>query len=1160
MKIEKLKFSNINSLAGEYEIDFTHKALSTAGIFLITGPTGSGKTTIMDAICLALYGRTPRQDDSITPNKNEIMTRGATSFNAEVWFKHGDKHYHCQAKQKTGNKSNPFGKFEHTVAELLPNGERAIIERRLHAREATQVRDVTGISFDNFKRCIMLAQGEFDAFLKAGIQEKSAALEAITGTEIYGKIGEKAAEKKTTLENELKKYPDIDSISEEEYQALLQQVEQTQNLYKAGLDELGAMNANIERLTQIEICREKIHDNTDKHNKANQDVQQFKEDGSLAILIQGEKASRVQPAFAAAQQARLTYKKFEEKLPDRQATLNAAEQERSRISEAHRTDMANLEAQLKQNETRRNQLTGEMLPQEQLLQEQQTTAKHKKQQADKCSATLAEEQKQLRDAANGLQTIRNDLNKSTAKLEEYQDAETLIEKLPRLTLRLEKWEQVDKQRATLPAHEDLLQQRDNTQNALKAILGDKDVETWKAHYSHLRALYDNAETLAETLRALDEKQKEEAYLRAELTKLPDINELQKTAALQQDKADSIRKLLNIEEQLSVIYQEFVAGKYETCPCCGSPTPGTRHVRRNDEWEQAKEDAEKAQQTVVTTQRKQTELQHKLVIAETHCTHLKAQSQRQRQIVTECLQTCQLEDVPQNLAEAVSSMEQQTPTVDNLEHQLEQLQQQLQISELRMDFVNELPPTVSEPDSLLKANALMNNLRDRVNTYNETENRIQQQKQTLAAKLTEHTQAENRANTAQSEAEQAEKESNEALNTLQNTLAQFLQQWGEGNTYASLLDLCDAEKNSIEKEINKTNATLAEAAKNLENAQIALTQHVEQMDEARKEKEKQEETLTAALAQENFADEAEYTAAAAYINQVEALRRRRAQLELDRATTQTALEDEQKRLAQLLLHINFDPNVCLDTLKKNKIEKQEQIDDLNKELHTLKLKQITAENTRATNAENKAKREKIDLELKLWEDLYRVLGSSKDAFKRYAQQITFDSLVYHANCELQHLSTRYRLIRNSTQNNSLGLAVIDNRLGDNIQRDSSNLSGGERFIVSLSLALGLSRMASNTGIDTLFLDEGFGTLDEDTLQQVVSCLESMRANGKLVGIITHVQKLSERIADKLEVQPVEDGYSTIKDHPAVLQNKFIHPLVQPEKKTKIRQRKCVAYSP
>ena len=158
------------------------------------------------------------------------------------------------------------------------------------------------------------------------------------------------------------------------------------------------------------------------------------------------------------------------------------------------------------------------------------------------------------------------------------------------------------------------------------------------------------------------------------------------------------------------------------------------------------------------------------------------------------------------------------------------------------------------------------------------------------------------------------------------------------------------------------------------------------------------------------------------------------------------------------------------------------------------------------------------------------------------------MVYHANTELQNFTERYRLIRNSSKD-ALGLAVIDRNLGDNVIRDSSNLSGGERFLVSLSLALGLSRMASKTGIDTLFMDEGFGTLDDNTLSQVVSCLESMRANGKLVGIITHVQKLSERIADKLEVQPVADGYSTIKAHPAVSTNQFVHPLIQLAEKNK-----------
>lgn len=1149
MKIEKVKFSNINSLAGEYEIDFTHKSLSTAGMFLITGPTGSGKTTIMDAICLALYARTPRQTKAITKDRNEIMTRGASGFYAEAWFQHGGKRYHCQAKQNISVRgSNPFGEFSHTVAEILPNGDKCVIEQKKGAREATQVNQITGISFNNFKRSVMLAQGEFDAFLKAGVDEKSAALEAITGTEIYRQIGIRAHQKMAELEQKKNQYPIIDGLTEEEYQQLRREHKQTEAKYKRANELILHLTELIQRVEQIEQSREEIANRTLKHNHAAQQLQRFAEQGLKAQLLQGERASRVQAAYATTQQARTRFNELQQNLPLIQKKQEDAVANFNRIDNEYQAQIDQLNNRSAANTAHRQKLTNEMLPQENKLRELQNTAQERRNQAHKAAANLAEAQDTRTKAENRLTTIQNKLDESKAILQQYHDAAELVDILPRLTLSLEQWEQTDGGQTVLPPHETLVQQKDDIENAMNGILQGMSVEDWKTNYRHWRDLNTHAQALTQTEQDIEKKLIEADGINAEISALPNIEHLQQTAALLQDRVDNIRNLLGIEEQLSVIYQEFLDGKYETCPCCGSPTPGKRQVRSNTELKQAENAAHKAKQEAEAAAQKNQALQQRLLRANTQLENLNNQVIRNKQVVDEALQLCHLEALPENTAETVEQMEQQAPQLNNLVAQREQVLQLLAISERRNAFIAELPRSIEQlPCSVMEARELNTRLKDRVKTYQQTQLLINQQEQTLTTSQFEFANAEKTLATAQKEATNAQSSHNEAEAAAQNALEQFNQQWGEGNTYTAQLRRCDEKTRSIQNDVDKATATLTQARQEKNDAQTALTQHTNQLEQARTHQAEEEATLIAALQKEQFADEADYTAAAQYIVHVEELREQQAALTMAETTTQAALAEEEKRLAKLLQ--NTQTKVSSDTLKRRQnrlqiiaAQKDNERIDLSNQLHK-------EEALREKNADNQAHQDQINQELKLWEELYDVLGNSEKSFQRYAQQITFDSLVYHANNELQNFSERYRLIRNSAQD-ALGLAVIDRSLGNNVMRDSSNLSGGERFLVSLSLALGLSRMASQTGIDTLFLDEGFGTLDDNTLSQVVSCLESMRANGKLVGIITHVQKLSERIADKLEVQPVADGYSTIKSHPAVSTNKFIHPLIQlAEKKQK-----------
>jgi exonuclease SbcC len=134
------------------------------------------------------------------------------------------------------------------------------------------------------------------------------------------------------------------------------------------------------------------------------------------------------------------------------------------------------------------------------------------------------------------------------------------------------------------------------------------------------------------------------------------------------------------------------------------------------------------------------------------------------------------------------------------------------------------------------------------------------------------------------------------------------------------------------------------------------------------------------------------------------------------------------------------------------------------------------------------------------------------------------MIGYANVQLQKMSDRYLLIRDNSE--PLELNVIDSYQAGEI-RSTKNLSGGESFIVSLSLALGLSQMASkNVRVDSLFLDEGFGTLDEDALETALETLSGLYQRGKMIGVISHVQALKERIGTQIEIVPQTGGKSVI----------------------------------
>ncbi|MEN1381201.1 SbcC/MukB-like Walker B domain-containing protein, partial [Pseudomonas aeruginosa] len=241
------------------------------------------------------------------------------------------------------------------------------------------------------------------------------------------------------------------------------------------------------------------------------------------------------------------------------------------------------------------------------------------------------------------------------------------------------------------------------------------------------------------------------------------------------------------------------------------------------------------------------------------------------------------------------------------------------------------------------------------------------------------------------------------------------------------------------------------------------------------------------------------------------------------TRQQTLEAE--RQAQLLQHRRQRPETDREALEDNLRQQRERL-ATSEQAYLDTYSQLQADNQRREQSQALlAELERARAEFRRWGRLNELIGSSSgDKFRRIAQGYNLDLLVQHSNVQLRQLARRYRLQRGGSE---LGLLVVDTEMGDEL-RSVYSLSGGETFLISLALALGLASMASSKlRIESLFIDEGFGSLDPESLQLAMDALDNLQAQGRKVAVISHVQEMHERIPVQVRVQREGNGMSSLK---------------------------------
>jgi DNA repair protein SbcC/Rad50 len=605
VRILQVRFKNLNSLAGEWQIDLAHPAFVSNGIFAITGPTGAGKTTILDAICLALYGRTPRLN-KVSKSVNEVMSRQTGECFSEVTFETQSGRYRCHWSQHRARK-NPNGDLQspkHEIAnadtgELFESGIRGV---------AGQIEAATGMDFDRFTRSMLLAQGGFAAFLQAAADERAPILEQITGTEIYSEISIRVHQRRSqeqkqhdilqaelagmqplSMEQEQQLGNSLAQLGKQDAELSGQLSEQNQAIsWLEGItrleDELKLLNqAKTELLARIEA----FAPDKERLQLANRALELAADYAALIAIRKVQNADQcslvecrnsLPTCTDAAQQAQAAMSKAAEQLTARKTEQQAAQPLIRKVREldlkisgidspvqVSQSSVAELSSVLEALQAKQQSDSTELANHHQALDELQvllgTSAVDEK---------LVEQLTGLRNRCDGLKDLAGQLE---SKLAESATA----------TAQLKDALTVWQQQKTSLEHEQGIQEQNRQvlaeqQSDLLKILNGKDVAGWRLYHSALVSQQDllsktlealgNLEMSQQAISRLDSQQvalgQEELTLQSALT-----TKIERQVAIEQEVAELETQMILLKRigDLEEVRKQLHDG--EPCPLCGA---------------------------------------------------------------------------------------------------------------------------------------------------------------------------------------------------------------------------------------------------------------------------------------------------------------------------------------------------------------------------------------------------------------------------------------------------------------------------------------------------------------------------------------------------------------------------------------------------------------
>lgn len=1124
MKLKKLTIKNLASIQNA-EIDFTKSPLAEAPLFLICGNTGAGKTTILDAICLALYGKTPRYASERGvfnaaevngldfDDVRQLVRRGSDGAAVTLTFQGNDMVDYCAEwcveLYSRGNREGELRTSSWSLKKMASTTQTYTYNTIREIK--TQIAEAVGLGFEQFCRTTLLAQGKFTQFLLANDTEKSEILEKLTNTERFTALGNKIAEKYGNISNDVVKLDarlqGLGGMSSDEREALKK--EQAELLAKDADAQhiLDSLKGRLTWLTQKEQLDENLKNAQSKNQSAQNTLTSKEYVTEKNSVTQWDEAHSIMPQF----QLKKTSASILEKTKN---DLEAAKREYTSLLGGLKWLADDLENKNGDKEEMRQalELVKPLVPMYEnfaVINEKLTAAsenltkaseaeKKKEQKADAIPTLEAEEQKKqsaLQEAIDAVQTKQREIDAETAELEKV-DIETIQKENNECQARKDKFVEVKSDCKNLVERQ---RERGDLQKNL-----DKSVETLKKSQARLPKLQEEMQTA--------QKDAEDAE-----------NRYRKQKDLIDDGIGKILASLKIGD---------------TCPICGS-----KINKLNQESEikkmllPLKNEADEKRNIKETAENNVNELNAQISVQKTNKENDENALTTKDKSIT---------DLKSSLKKKTDDLGLQEVTTEVIEAEITKCTEKL------TEYKKSIDAYLARQNKVAALNKAKGKLEKKVETCRQSltdaTNNLKDAKTALKQLEKEVSDKRQEADTKRQEAEKlvlgkewktkfaedkidfikelesakkAYEELNqkyEDLNTSVNSVSKEKDRVLQAQSplilaYPELKDSLPGEKKQIKN--------LAESFATLENKfSTAITQ--------KKQAETNEDNAQKALdtfygQHPGFTQELLETLETLDIN---ATRKK-----VDDATS-LAKQAEGALNAikgQQTEHLNKRPSdwndadnsqTLEDAINQENDAKQHRAERMG-EIRGSFVEDDAKAEERAKAEKEKAKKQALKDE---WGKLNSLFGVNKGGnLRKIIQSYVLKCVLVKANHYLRKLNQRYTL-----SCRDLTLTIFDSFEG-NMERPVNTLSGGEGFLVSLALALGLASMnEKGLAVDVLFIDEGFGTLSGEHLGSVIDTLEQLNAisGSRKVGVISHVEGLKERIKTHIEVNRSGHAPSTV----------------------------------